>query len=297
MYIKQCIIIILAISFINIGVAQQDTLKKQKLILNCTIGSLYIGSYLYLNQAWYKPYATSHFHFFNDNPEWLQMDKCGHFFTAYYLNYFLNDLYLSAGYSKKKSRLISSGIALSYMTGIEIMDGFSSGWGFSWGDEAANLLDVSFIYINYLLQDPITIKFSFYPSNYYAKNPVLLGSGLPETLIKDYNAQTYWVSFSPFFKWKKNMEWLCLSLGYGADGMIGARDNYVRKNNTTTQDYTNIPRYRQYYLSLDIDLRKINTRKKWLRKVFNCINWIKIPAPTIELKGKNIYYHPLLFSN
>ena len=27
------------------------------------------------------------------------------------------------------------------MTTVEIMDGFSSAWGFSWGDEVANLSD------------------------------------------------------------------------------------------------------------------------------------------------------------
>src|ERR1700757_2226381 len=41
------------------------------------------GSLVALSQVWYKDYPRTSFHFFNDNGEWLQMDKCGHATTAY----------------------------------------------------------------------------------------------------------------------------------------------------------------------------------------------------------------------
>ena len=36
-----------------------------------------------LQYLWYKKYPKSSFHFFDDNDEWLQMDKMGHATTAY----------------------------------------------------------------------------------------------------------------------------------------------------------------------------------------------------------------------
>src|SRR6185437_2176290 len=36
-----------------------------------------------LQYLWYKKYPKSKFHFFDDNDEWLQMDKMGHATTAY----------------------------------------------------------------------------------------------------------------------------------------------------------------------------------------------------------------------
>ena len=41
----------------------------------------YGGTLIGLNAIWYAKYPRSGFHFFNDNAEWLQMDKAG-IFTA-----------------------------------------------------------------------------------------------------------------------------------------------------------------------------------------------------------------------
>src|SRR5688572_15499429 len=42
------------------------------------------GGILILNEAWYKEYPRSDFHWIDDNRSWLQMDKCGHVMTASY---------------------------------------------------------------------------------------------------------------------------------------------------------------------------------------------------------------------
>lgn len=272
-----------------------QTLKNRKIYINSITGLAYSGSLIYLNQLWYKPYHTSQFHFFDDNAEWDKMDKCGHFFTAYYGTYYLEKLYRYAGY--KHSPLISSTISWIYLLTIEVMDGFSSGWGFSWGDFTANTLGTSF----FLLQKQFipgffVFKFSYYSTSYPTYNPSLLGKSFHEQILKDYNGQTYWMSVSPFYHWKKNMEWLCLSFGYGINGFIGARSNTYYRNNQYF-DYGYIPRQQQFYFSIDIDLSKIKTKKKWLNKIFQSINWIKIPAPALEWKGNNLYFRPLLFSN
>src|ERR1700694_1414558 len=45
-----------------------------------------------LHFLWYKKFAKSRFHFFNDNAEWLQMDKLGHSTTAYNISAMQYDL-------------------------------------------------------------------------------------------------------------------------------------------------------------------------------------------------------------
>jgi hypothetical protein len=45
------------------------------------------------------------------------------------------------------------------------------------------------------------------------------------------------------------------------------------------------PPYRQYYLSLDVDLERIPTRSTVLRTTLFLLNCIKIPAPTLEYRS------------
>ena len=54
--------------------------------------------------------------------------------------------------------------------------------------------------------------------------------------------------------------------------------------------------YRQFYLSLDADMSKIETKSSFLKTFFSIVNFIKIPAPTLEFNTKNgIKFHYLHF--
>lgn len=68
----------------------------------------------------------------------------------------------------------------------------------------------------------IRLKLSFHRTKYAFLYPEKLGDGLLEELFKDYNGQTYWLSFnlSSFFNCGILPEWLNLALGYGGDGMV-----------------------------------------------------------------------------
>ena len=69
-------------------------------------------------------------------------------------------------------------------------------------------------------------------------------------------------------------------------------------SNISTYNGKNIPyheRYRQYYLSLDIDFSKIKSKSKVLKKIFNALSYIKIPLPTIEISNKKIRGHYFYF--
>ena len=83
-----------------------------------------------------------------------------------------------------------------------------------------------------------------------------------------------------------------MAIGYGADGMLGEFENkkLYKGNNLPNYD-----RYRQFYLSLDIDFSKIKTNSKFLKRVYNALSYIKIPLPTIELSNKKVKGHFFYF--
>ena len=272
-----------------------SVLKKRKLTLGVSTVALASGSLIYLNQVWFQQYKTSKLHSFNDNEEWFQMDKCGHTFTNYQTGRLMMEAMNWAGYSTKKQLIIGGLSGFTYMTVIELMDGFSDGWGFSWGDLYANALGSGFAIGQKILwkEQRIQIKFSYYSSKYAKYNPILLGESATTQFLKDYNGQIYWLSINPSSFMKKENKfpkWLNLAFGYGANGMIGAKDNSIlKKDENGNSIYFN--RYRQSYFSLDVDLTRIKTKSKILKSVFSCLNIIKIPFQNLELSELKLKFN------
>jgi hypothetical protein len=248
-----------------------------------------------LNQLWYADYPRSRFHFINDNREWLQMDKVGHFYSTYHIGRLGAEMLQWSGATKKQQLLYCSGLGFAFLTVVEVFDGFSAEWGASPGDMIANASGTALYVSQELLwkEQRITPKFSFHSTKYATLRPAVLGSNLPENILKDYNGQTYWFSFNlySFFKNSKIPKWLNLALGYGAEGMVSGNNE-----NTTIVSGVNIQKTRQFYLSLDVDLTKIETKSHLLKTFFSVFNTLKIPAPTVEyapgesFKGHIIYF-------
>src|ERR1035437_4054422 len=125
-------------------IAQTDSisstpLNKKRLAL--VVGSeavSYGGTMHGLNALWYKDFPRSSFHFFNANSEWLQMDKVGHTVTSYYIGRVGIGLMKWSGVERKKAIWYGGMLGFLYQTNIELLDGFSSQWGFSMGDATAN---------------------------------------------------------------------------------------------------------------------------------------------------------------
>ncbi|MFZ6052640.1 DUF2279 domain-containing protein [Halocola ammonii] len=245
--------------------------------------SVAAGSYLALNELWYKDQGQANFHLYNDNDQWLQMDKAGHAMASYYLASLGYQSLKWAGIKNKTALYLGGSFGLIYLTGIEVLDGFSTTWGFSVGDELANLAGAGF----YIGQEElwgeqrIKLKYSFLQSSYASKRPNVLGSGLSEQFIKDYNGQAYWFSINihSFLPESSRFpRWLNFAVGYGGDGMI-----YGSPQDQLADDsFSQVQRQRQLYLSLDIDLSKIETNSKALKTVFEVFGFLKIPAPAVE---------------
>jgi Predicted periplasmic lipoprotein (DUF2279) len=264
--------------------------KKRTIAVVGTETILATGSLIALSQVWYEDYPQTSFHFFNDNKEWLGMDKYGHAMTAYTVGRIGINLLRWGGVERKKAIWYGGLTGFAYQTAIEFFDGYSSGWGFSTGDMLANTAGVGLLIgQEYLWQEQrITAKFGFQRSPYAPYRPELLGSKFSEELLKDYNGQTYWLSFNlaSFMKEETAFpKWLNIAVGYGADGMTGGHTNPAY----TFPGGSLVPfaRTRQWYISPDIDLTKIPVRSHFLKAVFGTIGFLKVPLPGLMLnKGK-----------
>jgi len=280
----------LLLMFMNSSLfSQQDTLNQKRLktvIAAEVIG--YTATMTGLYTLWYKDEPSSSFHPFNDNKEWLQMDKIGHGVTSYYVGLAGFEALKWSGVSRKKSIWYGGTLGLFFLTSVEVFDGYSEAWGFSWGDVAVNTAGSGLFIAQQLAwnEQRVLFKYSFRKSKYADIRPNLLGENLLQNVIKDYNGQTYWASanIASFLgKGTTFPKWLNLALGYGADGMVGAFNNNFDPTKT---------RQRQYYISLDIDLTRIKTKSKLANTVLGAFGFIKFPLPTIEFnqQGKTKFY-------
>ncbi|MCU7549168.1 YfiM family protein [Chitinophagaceae bacterium LB-8] len=275
----------------------ENTLKARQWFIGGISIAGYGGSLIYLNEAWYKGYEKTGFHTFNDSKEWLQMDKVGHAWTAYNTSRATTALWRWAGLSPKKSVLLGSLSGFSYLTVIELLDGYSAKWGWSWPDIAANFTGSSLFAAQELLWGEQRIQFKYlahqkaYPLDLKTRANELFGERLPERLLKDYNAQTLWLSFNlkSFIKTNALPSWLNLSIGYGAEGLYGGVENRAfDKQGNMTFNRMDIQRYRQWYLSPDVDFTKIKTNRKGVRTVLAVLNIIKVPAPALVLSNGKV---------
>ncbi|AUC81938.1 DUF2279 domain-containing protein [Lacinutrix sp. Bg11-31] len=270
-----------------------NTKRRNAVVLSeAAIGGLTL---LGLNQLWYADYKRSKFHTIDDNNEWLQMDKFGHVFSSYQLGKFGAQTLNWSGSSKNDQLLYGATLGFAFLTAVEVLDGFSSEWGFSWGDFAANTTGAGLYVGQELLwqEQRIVMKYSFHRTKYASLRPGKLGDGLLEEALKDYNGQTYWLStnVNSFFKNSKIPKWLNVAIGYGGEGMLSGNEGLIVNNTLIKQN-----RRRQFYLSLDVDLTRIKTDSDLLKLVFSVFNSIKIPFPTLEFTGKSsVKLHSIYF--
>lgn len=278
--------------------------KKRIVIISAVNVSLWTASFIALNKSWYADYPKSSFHFFNDNNEWNQMDKAGHFWTNYHITRLSSEMWRWTGLPDKKSVILGGISGVAYQSIIEIQDGFSEEWGFSWGDMAANAAGAVAFVAQELgwKEQRIQVKLSYWPYDYPGdlinRRNQLFGKSGHERILKDYNSQTYWGSanIASFLPESSIPKWLNISIGYGSDGMFGGTTNTWVDKSGNSFDRTDIRRIRRFYLSPDIDLTKIKTRSGVLKTVFYVVNMIKVPAPALEINSAGkLQFHYLKF--
>ncbi|MEC8617314.1 MAG: DUF2279 domain-containing protein [Bacteroidota bacterium] len=278
--------------------SQTDSSKTIIKIINIGVPSAAVISLVGINEVWYKNYARSDFHFFDDLKEWNGMDKIGHACTSYQLNKISHSLFEKNNI--KKPLLKSSVYTFGYMLGVELLDGYSTEWGFSIYDVIGNGLGT----ILYTFQErkfknqPFKIKFSSHKSTYASCRPSLLGENRLQQILKDYNGQTYWLTFNYNELWNKRIklfDYIDFAFGYSIDGFTGGHNNpEISSCNCLISNCNNLKRTSQFIFSVDLNTSKIKNKHPILGKFLLPFDIVKIPFPAFILNNsknfKLIYF-------
>lgn len=281
-----------------------DTFNIKRFRTVSFIGAgIYVGAVIGLNEIWYNKYPRSAFHLFNDSQEWLGVDKAGHFASIYAEARYLYNGARWTGMKENSAIWTGVAVASTFHLTVEVLDGFSSKWGFSIADVGANVLGVGLFAVQQWTwkEQRILAKWSNNPQNYsneavhstdglhssslMRRTRDLFGKSYAETFFKDYNATTAWLSFNlkSFLPNSGLPGWLNIAVGYGAQNLYGGFANEWKEGDAYYKlDNHDYPRYHQYYISFDIDTSKIPVKNRILRTILDMINFIKIPAPGLE---------------
>lgn len=289
-------------------------LNRSGAIVLGTEALLIAGVMTSLYASWYSGSETGGFHFYNDNEEWLQMDKFGHANSCYNFANVGYEALAMTGMDEKRSILYGAPLGITIMTMVEIFDALSSDWGFSWGDMGANILGTGLFMGQQALwhEQRIALKYSYHNSGcskYDVKNPVtmerdyIMGKDWLDRLYEDYSGITVWLACdvkSLFMNDRSRYpSWLGWAIGYGAEGMTGEYNNYqpagyVGEDGNWGRGWEYAPgqlaympndaRQRRLFLAPDIDISRIPCRNKTLKHVLRVLSAIKIPTPTLEYR-------------
>ena len=280
--------VILVLLFNGKIYCQLDSSAVDKAKLYTVIGAetaLYSGVMVGLYYTWYKNYPLSSFHFFNDNNQWRYVDKVGHAATGYYVGKAGYDVLRWANVSEKKSIWLGGTLGLFYLMSFEALDGVSTYWGASVGDMVANVAGSGLFIGQQLLwkEQRVLLKYSYWESSYRAARPDAFGENFAQQLIKDYNGQTYWLSFNlrSFMKKTKIPRWLNVAIGYGGRDMKYGSPGLNTWECDEGKCVVVLPHNSSFLLSADIDLTKIKSKKKLINALLGTFGFIKIPFPAV----------------
>ena len=259
--------------------------------------ALYTAGLSYLQFVWYRNHEAVPFHWYNDNAGWLQLDKAGHMYAAYFESAIGYHALRWAGVDRQKSLIYGGLLGLVLQTPIEVFDGLYEGYGFSWGDMVANTAGAALFTAQeaWIGRQAVRMKFSYAPSPYAQYRPWVLGESHGQRFFQDYNGHTYWLSanLKALLPNSRLPPWLSLAVGYSGNGMLAEFRNPAVSRGIRMP---NLMRFRQYLVSVDVDLTQIPVRNTYLKGFFRILNIIKIPAPALEfnrvdgLRFRGLYF-------
>ena len=247
-------------------------------ILGATYTSTMIGIHIYQQNGWWKDNRAK-FHFQEDLKYGLWVDKIGHFYGSYTINYLISKSLQWANLSEEKALWIGAGGGLLFQTYVEMEDGFSA-WGFDRVDWLFDLGGAAWMPLRYYVPylNNFDLKFSYHPSDLLG-NPGGIGfKGQKHLMIDDYEGQTFWFSFkvNNMLPEKLKPYWppfLCLAAGYGAREIAGPTPHRI------------------YFIALDLDMTKIiPTNTPFLKTLGEALNYIHLPLPAVQFSPNTVWY-------
>jgi hypothetical protein len=176
-------------------------------------------------------------------------------------------------FSKKNSLLYAGLFTLTYQTFLEVRDGFSKQYGFSWGDFTANSFGSIYPYLqyNYPMLQRFNLKISYYPSEKFK-------SGSNAYMMDDYESTYHWLSIDidkllPS-KWDKYFpDFINIAIRHSVNNL----DNSKFRNH-------------KFYFGIDWNLSAIKTDSNLINSVLEILNKYHLPAPTVKVYPNVVWY-------
>lgn len=272
-----------------------DTNKINYKRLSVVVGGVslfYLGAYYFVfKKGWWED-SGSNFTFENDFKYAKNMDKAGHFFSGVLMGETFYNLLRWSNVKERPAYLIAGGCAFLSHLAIDIKDGYSPGWGFSKWDVIAGTVGGFWPFFKSTKAGSfVDFKYSYWvnTTTYYNKEGHTFGGGVP---TDDYENQTVWLSLkvNNILSNMGNAEkywpdFLGLAVGLSVD------DKIVYNMSQDDAKY-------ELYVALDFDWEGAIKPKTILgQKLISYVNYIKLPAPTLQVfpKVKMHWAYPIIF--
>ncbi|MCF8241133.1 MAG: YfiM family protein [Melioribacteraceae bacterium] len=234
----------------------------------------FVYAYGIQNNMWWKGEKSSfHTNWQNDWEYALGSDKFGHFYFAYLLTNIYYEAFRWSDIPGERSMLYASLLTFSYQTFIEIRDGFSKGYGFSWGDFGANSLGALYPHMQkrFHFLKPISFKISYYPSQRYKE-------GNNQYILDDYESTFNWISFDV-------NQWLPKNIDKAIPDFI----NVAIGHSVNNLGFEN-SRQHELYLSLDLNLKKLPGDGWFLNLIKGALDFYHLPSPAVKIYPDVVWY-------
>lgn len=261
--------------------AQVDTVTKIDSINYLKLGAVggvtaagFVYGHALNNNLWWKGEKSS-FHFEWDY-DWnyaLGSDKFGHFYFPYLTTKIYSQALEWTGLSQKQSLYYSALLAFSYQTYIEVKDGFSKQWGFSWGDFTANSFGALYPILQYHnpMLNNFSPKISFHASNRF-KN------GSHSVIFDDYESTYDWVSINiRELSGGIIKEYLPSFINLAIGHSVKHLDSPSGGNH-------------EFYIGLDWNLEELPGDHSIIKFLIKNLNYYRFPAPVIKVYPNVIWY-------
>jgi len=221
----------------------------------------------FLNDLWWKGEKVPfHFNWQQDGEYAIGADKLGHQYMAFATTRVYDAAFRWCGLDSTTAVFAGAGVSVAYQTYIEVRDGFSRDYGFSWGDVIANTTGAALPVVQRFVPAlrPLDLQISFSPSDAFNR-------GEFGAIIDDYTSTTHWVSVGVFeylpSTWQEwYPPWLNLAVGHSVTNLDGQGGG------------THV-----LYVSLDWNLAAIKGLPTWLREGLQLLHLYHLPAPAVRI--------------
>ena len=242
--------------------------------------SAVLALHYYQLHAWWSN-DRGPFHFQEDWPIELQVDKFGHFYGGYMMSYANREALLECGFSDDAAHNWGAALGLTYQLYVEVEDGFSTKWGFSPSDAYADIAGAGYFFMQ--KQFPVLQNFhekwTYAPSAFLGKGNI---AGQQRTFIDDYEGQSYWWTVDVWNLLSDNAKqhypnWLQLAVGYSA-----------KHDGSKPSD---VPDTREIFIGLDYNIMHIipKTGSPFVNWIVQTCDNLHFPAPAIQV-NPNVHF-------